>query len=96
MGNFETIARLTKDQPVWIEIPVEREVFEAVEQFFCKFHLSIEDAVGAYLMELVKVKELILQRYAEGERPEEILATIADRVLCELTRTEHTGGNEDV
>jgi len=96
MEGFDTLKRLTKDQPVWIEFSVEQAVYDAVEQFLRRFELSVEEAVAAYIIELVKMRDQIIFEYDSGKAPEKILANIADNVLFGLIRKKQTGGSENV
>ena len=95
MDGFDTLHRLTKDHPVWIEIPVEQVAYDAVVQVLRRFDLTIEDAVEAYIFELVKKRNQILFEYDSGNDPEKILARVADNVLCTLMNKQ-TGGSENV
>ena len=70
MEGFDTLKRLTKDQPVWIEFSVEQAVYDAVEQFLRRFELSVEEAAAAYIIELVKMRDQIIFEYDSGKAPE--------------------------
>ena len=96
MEGFDTLKRLTKDQPVWIEFSVEQAVYDAAVQVLRRFELSIEDAVEAYIIELVEARDQILAEYDSGKAPKEILASVADNVLYGLIRKKETGGSENV
>lgn len=96
MEGFDTLRRLTKDQPVWIEIPVEQATYDAAVQVLRRFELSIEDAVETYIIELVKVRDQILTEHDSGKASEEILAGVADSVIYGLIRKKQTGGSENV
>ena len=96
MGEFETMERLTQDEPAWIEIPVEQENYNTLHKILSSLGLTIDEAVEAYLARLVTLKDQIFQDYQSGVEPSIILTGVADRVLCDLIAEKRTGGKGNV
>lgn len=76
MGLFERWDEILENQPAWLEVPIDKKLYEQAEAVIRSLGSTPEDAVRLLLQDLVEKADTIQNQLTQGGQPQQLLQDI--------------------